>query len=251
MFEIEKIDKSVDNEIEKIIISENQNKKKEKEVFQLINNNLNKQENNFKKRLEEKRKKMKLNKSDNSILENNKKKIKENKITLNKSFDIIDNDENIFDNDINFEPINKINNINITELINKNIQFFFNEFDSIFSEQILNKFMNEVYNIENEKHNELIKISKEYAFLIKGYECQLTLPENNAIEKKEEIGNLIYKFEIEENDKKKLIEKKYKEKFNLLKKNMKDNVIKNLDWVQKIKEKYINNIEDIIHNYYQ
>jgi len=249
--EIEKIDKSVDNEIEKIIISENQNKKKEKEVFQLINNNLNKQENNFKKRLEEKRKKMKLNKSDNSILENNKKKIKENKITLNKSFDIIDNDENIFDNDINFEPINKINNINITELINKNIQFFFNEFDSIFSEQILNKFMNEVYNIENEKHNELIKISKEYAFLIKGYECQLTLPENNAIEKKEEIGNLIYKFEIEENDKKKLIEKKYKEKFNLLKKNMKDNVIKNLDWVQKIKEKYINNIEDIIHNYYQ
>lgn len=32
---------------------------------------------------------------------------------------------------------------------------------------------------------------------------------------------------------------------------MKDNVIKNLDWVQKIKEKYINNIEDIIHNYYQ
>ena len=74
---------------------------------------------------------------------------------------------------------------------------------------------------------------------------------NNAIEKKEEIGNLIYKFEIEENDKKKLIEKKYKEKFNLLKKNMKDNVIKNLDWVQKIKEKYINNIEDIIHNYYQ
>ena len=68
---------------------------------------------------------------------------------------------------------------------------------------------------------------------------------------KEEIGNLIYKFEIEENDKKKLIEKKYKEKFNLLKKNMKDNVIKNLDWVQKIKEKYINNIEDIIHNYYQ
>ena len=194
---------------------------------------------------------MKLNKSDNSILANNKKKIKENKITLNKSFDIIDNDENIFDNDINIEPINKINNINITELINKNIQFFFNEFDSIFSEQILNKFMNEVYNIENEKHNELIKISKEYAFLIKGYECQLTLPENNAIEKKEEIGNLIYKFEIEENDKKKLIEKKYKEKFNLLKKNMKDNVIKNLDWVQKIKEKYINNIEDIIHNYYQ
>ena len=32
---------------------------------------------------------------------------------------------------------------------------------------------------------------------------------------------------------------------------MKDNVIKNLDWVQKIKEKYINSIEDIIHNYYQ
>ena len=30
---------------------------------------------------------------------------------------------------------------------------------------------------------------------------------------------------------------------------MKNNLIQNLDWVKKIKEKYVNNIEDIIHNY--
>ena len=51
--------------------------------------------------------------------------------------------------------------------------------------------------------------------------------------------------------KKRLVERKYKEKLNLLKQNMKNNLIQNFDWVKKIKEKYVNNIEDIIHNYYQ
>ena len=40
---------------------------------------------------------------------------------------MIDQDENIFGNDINIEPINKINNnnhYNLTELINSNLQFF-------------------------------------------------------------------------------------------------------------------------------
>ena len=256
--EIEKIDKNIINykEVEKIIVSENEIKEKAKKVFQLINNDINEQENNFKKRLEVKKKKIKLNKFDFSNFENYKNKIKENnnKNSLNKSFDMIDQDENIFGNDINIEPINKINNnnhYNLTELINSNLQFFFSEFDSIFSQQIIQKFINEVYNIENEKHNELIQISKKYASLIKENECKLTLPENNAIEKKEEIDNLIKKFEVEQNEKKRLVERKYKEKLNLLKQNMKNNLIQNLDWVQKIKEKYVNNIEDIIHNYYQ
>ena len=58
--EIEKIDKNIINnkEVEKIIVLENENKEKEKKVFQLINNDLNEQENNFKKRLEVKKEKI-------------------------------------------------------------------------------------------------------------------------------------------------------------------------------------------------
>ncbi len=58
--EIEKIDKNIINnkEVEKIIVLGNEIKEKEKKVFQLINNDLNEQENNFKKRLEVKRKKL-------------------------------------------------------------------------------------------------------------------------------------------------------------------------------------------------
>ena len=76
--EIEKIDKNIINykEVEKIIVSEKKLKKKEKKVFQLINNDLNEQENNFKKRLEVKKEKIKLNKFDFSNFEN---KIKKNK----------------------------------------------------------------------------------------------------------------------------------------------------------------------------
>ena len=69
---------------------------------------------------------------------------------------MIDQDENIFGSDINIERINKINNnnhYNLTELINPNLKFFFSEFDSIFSQQIIQKFINEVYNIQNGKHN--------------------------------------------------------------------------------------------------
>ena len=115
----------------------------------------------------------------------------------------------------------------------------------------MQKFINEVNIIENEKHNELINISEKYASLIKENECKLTLSENDTIEKKLEIDNLINKFGVEESEKKKLVEKKYKEKLNELKQNMKNKVIKNLDWIHNIKEKYVNNIEDIIHNYYQ
>ncbi len=255
--EIQKIDKNNDKkEVEKIIVSENEIKEKEKKAFHLINDNLNEQGNNFKKRLEAKRKKINLNECRMTNLDNNKYKKKENnnKSSLNKSFDMIDKDENIFGDDINIEPINKINNNNnkdLTELINTNIQFFFSEFNSIFSEKILQKFINEVNIIENEKHNELINISEKYASLIKENECKLTLSENDTIEKKLEIDNLINKFGVEESEKKKLVEKKYKEKLNELKQNMKNKVIKNLDWIHNIKEKYVNNIEDIIHNYYQ
>ena len=60
--EIEKVDKKiVNNEAEKLIKSQNEIKLKEDEANKLINDDLNLQSENFKKRLEEKKKKIKLN----------------------------------------------------------------------------------------------------------------------------------------------------------------------------------------------
>ena len=246
--EIEKVDKNiVKQEAQKLINSQNDYKLKEEEANRLINNDLNEQEKNFKKRLEAKKKKIKLNKSDIENIEGlkSKKSTKENKNkNLNNSFEMIDQNENIFGNDFNLEPMNKIpnnNNINLSESINANLEFFFSEFDSLFSEQITQKLI----------HKELTEICEKYASLIKENECKLTLPENDTIEEKKKIGDVIYQLGIEENEKKNSIEKKYKEKLNKLKKDMKDKTINNFDWIRKFKEKYVSDIEETLLNYYQ
>jgi hypothetical protein len=251
--EIEKVDKNnVKQEAQKLINAQNDYKKKEEEANRLINNDLNEQNNNFKKRLEAKKKRIKLNKSDIENFEVLDKKIKKEKkkTNLNDSFEKTEEKENIFGIDI--EPINNItneNNINLTELINSKLEFFYSEFDSLFSEQITQKFINEVSKLQNKKHNELIELCEKYATLIKENECKLTLPENDDIEKKQKIGDIIYQLGIEENEKKLSIEKKYKEKFNKLKKDMKEKTINNFNWVKKLKEKYINDIEETLQNY--
>ena len=256
--EIEKVDKNiVKQEAQKLINSQNDYKLKEEEANRLINNDLNEQEKNFKKRLEAKKKKIKLNKSDIENIEGlkSKKSTKENKNkNLNNSFEMIDQNENIFGNDFNLEPMNKIpnnNNINLSESINANLEFFFSEFDSLFSEQITQKLINEVSKLENNKHKELTEICEKYASLIKENECKLTLPENDTIEEKKKIGDVIYQLGIEENEKKNSIEKKFKEKLNKLKKDMKDKTINNFDWIRKFKEKYVSDIEETLLNYYQ
>ena len=258
--EIEKVDKNiVKQEAQKLINSQNDYKLKEEEANRLINNDLNEQEKNFKKRLEAKKKKIKLNKSDIENIEGlkSKKSTNENKNkNLNNSFEMIEQNENSFGNDFNVEPMNKIsnnnnNNINLTELINANLEFFFSEFDSLFSEQITQKLINEVSKLENNKHKELTEICEKYASLIKENECKLTLPENDTIEEKKKIGDVIYQLGIEENEKKNSIEKKFKEKLNKLKKDMKDKTINNFDWIRKFKEKYVSDIEETLLNYYQ
>ena len=257
--EIEKVDKNiVKQEAQKLINSQNDYKLKEEEANRLINNDLIQQEKNFKKRIEAKKKRIKLNKSDIENIEGleSKKSTKENKNkNLNNSFEMIEQNENIFGNDFNVEPMNKIsnnnnNNINLTELINANLEFFFSEFDSLFSEQITQKLINEVSKLENNKHKELTEICEKYARLIKENECKLTLPENDTIKKKKKIGDVIYQLGIEENDKKISIEKKYKEKLNKLKKDMKDKTFNNFDWIRKFKEKYVSDIEETLLNYY-
>ena len=255
--EIEKVDKNiVKQEAQKLINSQNDYKLKEEEANRLINNDLIQQEKNFKKRIEAKKKRIKLNKSDIENIEGleSKKSTKENKNkNLNNSFEMIDQNENIFGNDFNLEPMNKIpnnNNINLSESINANLEFFFSEFDSLFSEQITQKLIHEVSKLENNKHKELTEICEKYASLIKENECKLTLPENDTIEKKKKIGDVIYQLGIEENDKKISIEKKYKEKLNKLKKDMKDKTFNNFDWIREFKEKYVSDIEETLLNYY-
>ena len=71
------------------------------------------------------------------------------------------------------------------------------------------------------------------------------------MKKKKKFGDVIYQLGIEENEKKNSIEKKYKEKLNKLKKDMKDKTINNFDWIRKFKEKYVSDIEETLLNYYQ
>ena len=156
--EIEKVDKKIVNkEVEKIIKSQNEINLKEEQANKLIDDELKIQSDNFKKRLEEKKKKIKLNEIDIEKIDFNdnknspikekekkeEKKEEKKKKTYNK-FEVIDKYDNIFGNEIDIEPIknanNNSNNVNITELINSNLEFFFNDFDNLFNEKTTKNF---------------------------------------------------------------------------------------------------------------
>ena len=172
-----------------------------------INNVLDEQTNNFKKKLEEKKKRKLLslneesgsNDKSNSIEEkNNNNKSKEKKIkkkVLNKSFDAIGKDESIFSNDVQIEPISMLNlgetNLSLTDGINSNLEFFFNDFDDLFNEKITKNFIERLSEITKEKINIKIKTALDFAEKIKDNEFKLTFDETLDQNTKDEIGKKI------------------------------------------------------------
>ena len=128
--------------------------------------------------------------------EDNEKNIKEKKSTtskaLNKSFDAIGKDESIFSNDVSIEPISMFNlnetNLSLTDGINNNLDFFFNDFDNIFNEKITKAFIDKLTELTKEKVNEKLKNALDYAAKIKDNEFKMTFDENLDQNQKDELG---------------------------------------------------------------
>ena len=208
MNELHKVDKIYDkkeNEDAKKIITQSKEQEKIEDLNKVINHELDEQKNNFKKKLEEKKRKKMLNisceentseKKEGTGEKNNiDKKISTKGKGLNKSFDAIGQDESIFSNDVSIEPISMFNlgetNLSLTDGINNNLEFFFNDFDNIFNEKITKGFIDKLSEITKDKINEKLKNALDYAGKIKDYEFKLTFDENLDQNQKDEIGKKI------------------------------------------------------------
>ena len=240
-----------------------------------VENNLNKsmetQINKFKKRKEEKKKKWLLNKSNisnenvdvNNNNNNNKKKVFSTKKNLNKSFDPIRNDENLFGNDeFEIEPmINVNNNIfdnnnnnfslnddkkNLTERLYEILDNFFKKFDEKFSQEFTINFINDLNELNKEKQKKLIENSQKISAKIKQIECELTQVENE--EKKINLGKKIYEYENLKKKNDENINKEFKNKIVELKNNFKNNGINKLN-LKEIKDNIVSSIENDVYNY--
>ena len=238
MHNVDKIFEKKDNkEAQNLITQTKDNDKDKKEdINKAINNVLDEQTNNFKKKLEAKKKKKLMNLNDESDKDNsieepkdsknngiennniiNQKEKKVKKKGLNKSFDAIGKDESFFSNDAQIEPISMYNigerNLSLTDGINNNLEFFFNDFDNLFNEKVTKNFMERLSELTKEKINVKIKNALNYAEKIK---------EN---------------------------EDKYKNKIEELKEEFKNQNIHNIEWVKNLKEKYSSDIDTSIYNY--
>ena len=240
-----------------------------------VENNLNKsmetQIDKFKKRKEEKKKKWLLNKSNisnenvdvNNNNNNNKKKVFSTKKNLNKSFDPIRNDENLFGNDeFEIEPmINVNNNIfdnnnnnfslndekkNLTERLYEILDNFFKKFDEKFSQEFTINFINDLNELNKEKQKKLIENSQKISAKIKQIECELTQVENE--EKKINLGKKIYEYENLKKKNDENINKEFKNKIVELKNNFKNNGINKLN-LKEIKDNIVSSIENDVYNY--
>ena len=262
---VDKIYDKKENKDAKNLITKTNTAEKKEDINKAINDVLDEQTNNFRKKLEAKKKKklMSLSNESGSIdkdsnieeqkNENNIKEKKTKKKGLNKSFDAIGKEETIFSNDVQIEPISMYNlgetNLSLTDGINSNLEFFFNDFDNLFNEKITKNFIERLSEITKEKVNEKIKNALDYAAKIKDNEFKLTFDETLDQNAKDEIGKKILELGEEQKKTEKVIDEKYKNKIEELKEEFKNQNIHNLEWIKNLKEKYSSDIDTSIYNY--
>ena len=256
--EFKNLDKKfVNNTSAKDIISKTNKAEKIKNFDNAKNKDLDTQTDSFKKRLAEKKKKWIMNTSDLGQSSNMQSKnlvvFSNSKKHLNKSFDAIGQDDSIFSNDFSIEPISMYNagesTFNITDGINNNLDFYFSDFDNIFNEKITKIFINKICEINKEKMEEKVNTAKIFAEKIKNKEFQLTFDINANPEDRDKIGKEIYELGEEQNKKYDEIEKKYEQKINEAKDELKNQSIQNMEWIKNLKEKYISDIDSTIYNF--
>ena len=262
---VDKIYDKKENKDAKNLITKTNTAEKKEDINKAINDVLDEQTNNFRKKLEAKKKKKLMslsnesgsNDKDSNIEEqkneNNIKEKKTKKKGLNKSFDAIGKEETIFSNDVQIEPISMYNlgetNLSLTDGINSNLEFFFNDFDNLFNEKITKNFIERLSEITKEKVNEKIKNALDYAAKIKDNEFKLTFDETLDQNAKDEIGKKILELGEEQKKTEKVIDEKYKNKIEELKEEFKNQNIHNLEWIKNLKEKYSSDIDTSIYNY--
>ena len=262
---VDKIYEKKENKDAKNLITQTKAAEKKEDINKAINDVLDEQTNNFKKKLEAKKKKRLMalsnesgsNDKDSNIEEKkNENNIKDKKIKkkgLNKSFDAIGKDETIFNNEVQIEPITMYNlgetNLSLTDGINSNLEFFFNDFDNLFNEKITKNFIERLSEITKEKVNEKIKNALDYAAKIKDNEFKLTFDETLDQNTKDEIGKKILELGEDQKKAEKDIDEKYKNKIEELKEEFKNKNIHNFEWIKNLKEKYSSDIDTSIYNY--
>ena len=262
---VDKIYDKKENKDAKNLITKTNTAEKKEDINKAINDVLDEQTNNFRKKLEAKKKKklMSLSNESGSIdkdsnieeqkNENNIKEKKTKKKGLNKSFDAIGKEETIFSNDVQIEPISMYNlgetNLSLTDGINSNLEFFFNDFDNLFNEKITKNFIERLSEITKEKVNEKIKNALDYAAKIKDNEFKLTFDETLDQNTKDEIGKKILELGEDQKKAEKDIDEKYKNKIEELKEEFKNQNIHNFEWIKNLKEKYSSDIDTSIYNY--
>ena len=262
---VDKIYDKKENKDAKNLITKTNTAEKKEDINKAINDVLDEQTNNFRKKLEAKKKKKLVSLSNESGSidkdsnieeqknENNIKEKKTKKKGLNKSFDAIGKEETIFSNDVQIEPISMYNlgetNLSLTDGINSNLEFFFNDFDNLFNEKITKNFIERLSEITKEKVNEKIKNALDYAAKIKDNEFKLTFDETLDQNAKDEIGKKILELGEEQKKTEKVIDEKYKNKIEELKEEFKNQNIHNLEWIKNLKEKYSSDIDTSIYNY--
>ena len=255
--EFKNVDKKFINTINiKEMIDKTKKEEKKKNFDEEKTKDIDNQTNNFKKRLAEKKKKWIMNTSDigqSSNLQSKNLVIFNTKKHLNKSFDAIGQDDNIFNSDLSIEPITMYNagenSLNVNEGINNNLDFYFSDFDVLFGEQITKVFINKLISLNKEKMEEKVQKAKEFAEKIKLKEFKLTLDVNMTQEEKDKIGKEILELGDEQNKEYDNIDKKYEEKINEAKEELKKNPIQNMEWIKNLREKYLSDIDTTIYNF--